>query len=298
MEHLRGRLYLGGAFALAGTSAVAGFLLSKKLPGFTITFLSMCIVLLGLLPFYGTRTLRAVRGLTRHNWRMLFSQAVLGIFLFRMFLLFGVRLTSTAQAGMLTGTTPAITAVMAHFILKERISGRMALGIAATVAGIFLLQKQGAFSLQTYGSPVWGSVLILCAAASEAAFNILSRHDLAGSTTAAEALHPMVQTLLVSAIALVLSVLPALLEQPMAAIRALNVSEWLALLWYGLIVTALAFSFFYAGVKRCGAYTVAAFSGVMPLTAVLLSTLLLGEAVSLPQWIGGGLILLSMWLIG
>ena len=71
---------------------------------------------------------------------MLLSQATFGIVLFRMFLLLGVRRTSTAEAGILTGATPAITAVMAYFILKERLSWLSVFGIAGTVTGIVLLQ--------------------------------------------------------------------------------------------------------------------------------------------------------------
>lgn len=42
----------------------------------------------------------------------------------------------------------------------------------------------------------------------------------------------------------------------------------------------------------------AAFSGMMPLTAMLLSVTLLGEAAGWTQWIGGALVMLGMALIG
>ncbi|EFU41064.1 hypothetical protein PVOR_15584 [Paenibacillus vortex V453] len=44
--------------------------------------------------------------------------------------------------------------------------------------------------------------------------------------------------------------------------------EWLALVWYVPIVTALAFIWWYAGIKRCQVATAAAFSGMMPFTAI------------------------------
>ena len=298
MNSLQGKLYLTGAFSLAGTSVVTGYLLAAKLSGFTITAISMAIVLVGLLPFYAAETLRTVRKLTRREWSFLFFQAVFGIVLFRMFLLFGVRSTSTAEAGILTGTTPAITAVIAYFILKERLSGLTATGIAATVAGILLLQGPNLLSIRFSGQHLLGNALILCAAASESTFNIIARKHKAGDGQhATTPIHPMVQTLLVSAIALSLAIVPALLDHPFAQLPALGWQEWLALIWYGIIVTALAFAFFYSGAKRCDAYTIAAFSGMMPLTSMLLSVLLLRESISIVQWTGGALILLSMTLI-
>jgi drug/metabolite transporter (DMT)-like permease len=299
MRSTLGKFYLTGAFALAGTSVITGYVLSEKLSGFTITAVSMGVVLAGLLPFYFRKTLRAIRALTGRDWLTLAAQAVFGIFLFRMFLLLGVRQTSATEAGILTGTTPAITAAMAFFILRERPSGFSAAGIAATVAGIILLQGGGLFAANFASGHLLGNALVLLAAASESAFNIIARSQMAGASRSARvALHPMVQTLLVSAMTFCLCAVPALLERPFAALSTLGLREWFALAWYGLAVTALAFAFFYAGARRCGAYAIAAFSGLMPLTAMLLSILLLREHEGLLQWTGCLLILLGMLLIG
>lgn len=298
MGSIQGKLYLTGAFSLAGTSVVTGYLLSTKLAGFTITTISMAIVLLGLFPFYWRKTLRTIRALTRRDWRMIFFQAVFGIFLFRMFLLLGVQQTSTAEAGILTGTTPAITAAMAYWLLKERLSLVTVAGIGSAAAGIILLQGNGLLSLQFSGRHLLGNALILCAAASESTFNIIARKQKTGNANHSPTpVHPMVQTLLVSAVALSLSIVPALLEHPFGVLPSLGLWDWLALVWYGLVVTALAFSFFYSGAKRCDAYTIAAFSGMMPLISLLLSVILLREKIGVLQWTGGAMILLGMTLI-
>lgn len=299
MRRMKGKLYLLGAFSLAGTSVITGHILAMKLSIFTITAISLGIVLICLFPFYATKTVQTIRMLTKNDGIMILFQAVFGIFLFRTFLLFGVNLTSTVEAGILTGTTPAITSLLAFFFLKERFSGITVLGIGCTIAGIILLQGINLFSAQFSVGHILGNALIICAAVSESTFNIISRkHKARAHDEPAVQLHPMVQTLLVSAIAFVLSIVPALWEFPLASIQELGGKEWFALFWYGLVVTALAFVFFYEGVKRCDAYTTAAFSGMIPLTSMLLSLLLLKEKIECAQWIGGLLIILSMALIG
>jgi drug/metabolite transporter (DMT)-like permease len=70
------------------------------------------------------------------------------------------------------------------------------------------------------------------------------------------------------------------------------------LLWYGVFVTALAYLCWYAGIKRSGAFTAAAFTGLMPLTSMLLSTILLRESTGLLQWLGGVCVIAGMLLIG
>lgn len=300
MKKTKGKICLLLGFSLAGTSVITGYTLSAKLGSFTITAASLGIMLLCLLPFYGAKTIQTMRLLKRGDWKMLVLQAVFGIFAFRIFLLFGIGLTSTLEAGILTGTTPAITSVLAFFILKEQFSGWTAIGIACTVSGIVLLQGGNLFAVAFSIQHMGGNLLVLCAAASEAAFNIISRRHRAkqhDNDTEVQ-IHPIVQTLLVSGIAFVLSMIPALAEQPFNALQTTGAKEWLSLLWYGLIVTALAFVFFYEGIKHCDAYTTAAFSGMIPLTSMLLSVFLLHEPIGYAQWAGGFLIISSMLLIG
>ncbi|MGI2296368.1 DMT family transporter [Paenibacillus sp. GXUN7292] len=299
MNKIKGKIYLLLAFSLAGTSVITGYILSETLGSFTVTFVSLGIMLLCLAPFYGAETVKTIRLLKNGDWKMLILQAIFGIFLFRIFLLSGVSLTSTVEAGILTGTAPAITAVLAYLVLREMPSGWTAAGIACTVMGIVLLAGVNIYSAAFSAEHLGGNVLILCAMASESTFNIISRRHRAKQLyETGIPIHPMVQTLIVSAVAFVLSIIPALMEQPFAALQMIGLNEWLALIWYGLIVTALAFVFFYAGVKHCDAYTTAAFSGMIPLTSMLLSLLLLREAISYAQWAGGFLIISSMLMIG
>ena len=111
-------------------------------------------------------------------------------------------------------------------------------------------------------------------------------------------MHPLLQTTMVAAIALVLCALPALWEQPVQRLSALHWAEWLALIWYGLFVTALAFVCWYAGIRQCGAFAAAAFSGMMPLTTMLLSVTVLREPIGWQQCWGGLLVVAGMVWIG
>lgn len=293
-------LFLAGAFSLAGTSVVTARYFSGSLGLFTITAVSLFLALFILLPLSWKELARAGRRLLWKDWMLLFLQALFGIVLFRFFLLSGLELTSSAEAGILTGATPAVTVVLAVLLLRESTDRLALLGIASTIVGIGLLQlvsstgAVGTFSLDHLA----GNALVFCAASSESLFNVLSRKFAAASgTTQREKLHPMAQTALVTAIAFALSAVPALFERPAAALPGLTWTEWLALAWYGPVVTALAFIFWYAGIQRCRVSTAAAFSGLMPFTSLLLSVTLLGERSFWLQWAGGVLVILGIVLI-
>ncbi len=294
---MKGRLLLFGAFTLAGTSVVAAKSLAGRLGPFTIAAMSLLFALGLLLPVCGGRWIKAVRGMSKRAFGAAFLQAFFGMFLFRALLIHGVSRTSSAEAGVLTGATPAITALLAWVVLKEPAGRRTLTGISATVLGVLFVQGLGGQARLSAGH-IAGNIFVLCAAASESVFNILSRISASKKTHDRVPLDPPIQTALVSAIALILCLVPALMERPLAHLSAIALREWLSLGWYGVFVTALSYLCWYAGIKRSDALTAAAFSGMIPLTSMLLSTLVLGERPGLSQWTGGVLVVVGMALIG
>jgi drug/metabolite transporter (DMT)-like permease len=299
MQRIKGSVFLFCAFTLAGTSVISAKFVSGRLGVFTIAAASLLFAILCLLPLCANILIKTIRLMEKREWLMLFLQALFGIFLFRMFLLQGLLRTSAGEAGILTGATPAVTALLAMVILKEPASVKSLAGILSTVGGILLIQ--GALSPGNEFLPenFWGNMLVLCAAGSESLFNMFSRMNyLKAASRQKEPFNPVVQTMLVSGIALLLCIIPALFEQPVSSLMALGIKEWLSLIWYGVFVTALAFIFWYAGIKRRSVYAAAAFSGMMPFTSLFLSVMVLGEQAGWWQWSGGALIILGMFLIG
>ena len=296
--NLKGPLYLFGAFTLAGTSVIAARFVSSYLGVFTTTVVSLFFAVLCLLPLCRGSLIKIIKQMKVKDWLMLLLQALFGIFLFRMFLLKGLSHTSSGEAGILTGATPAATALLARFALKEQVNRKSLFGILSTLCGILLIQGVLMTAMELRAEHLWGNVLVLCAALSEALFNILSRINNLKAAGQDEPLNPVIQTALVSAIALILCIIPSLFEEPVTSLMSLGTKEWLSLAWYGIFVTALAFIFWYAGIKRCTAHTAAAFSGMMPFTSLTLSVIILGEAAGWQQWSGGILIIIGMLLIG
>lgn len=298
MKKLIGMLYLFGAFTLAGTSVISARLVVGKIGNFTIASVSLLFALLCLLPVT-VRKLPIIRQMKLADWLSLGLQALFGIFLFRTFLLFGLRLTSSAEAGILTGATPAVTTLLARLILKEKMNRRKWFGIICTVSGIIIVQGLLLPGNRFIPEHLLGNLLILCACICESSFNVCSR-TLAVRTQKGRGvpLPPILQTLLVSGLAMLLCLIPAAFEQPIQSLSGIGVKEWLALFWYGAFITALAFIFWFAGNRRCNATTAAAFSGMMPFTALILSVLFLKESAGLQQWMGGILIIAGMVFIG
>jgi drug/metabolite transporter (DMT)-like permease len=299
MKQLKGMFFLFGAFVLAGTSVIAARFLMGRLGTFTITTVSLFFAILFLIPPAGKKAMETVGKMSGGDWANLVFQALFGIFLFRTFLLFGLVYTTAAEAGILTGATPAITAILSRLVLREPMGAKKLAGIFCTVAGVLFIQGLFIPGSQFAPAHIFGNLLVLCAAACESLFNICSRIAVLKTRSVNKApIPPIVQTVLVSLIAMVLCFIPACFEQPVTLLTKAGMPAWLSLIWYGVFVTALAFLFWYAGIKRCPASTAAAFSGMMPFTSLILSVLILGERTVIQQWCGGILVILGMVLIG
>ena len=292
-----GKLYLTGAFTLAGTSVVSARFVSGRLGVFTIAAVSMAFALLLLVPLCGRKLLHSLKTITLRQAATVWIEAFFGMFLFRFLLLNGVARTSVLEAGILTGATPAITALFAWAFLRETAKIRTLGGIVATIVGVLLVQGVAKSGGGLRLSHIIGNLLVLGAAASESIFNILCRSSAVKKAATGDPLDPLVQTTLVTLSALLFCLIPAAFEQPIARLGQIGLVEWSALLWYGFFVTALAYLCWYAGIKRCGAFTAATFTGLMPLTSMVLSTLLLREPTDLFQWLGGSCVIAGMLLI-
>lgn len=299
LKQIKGMLFLLGAFILAGTSVIAARFVTGKLGAFTITAVSLFFALLSLLPFSAKKLKSAILQMSMRNWGFIFMQALFGVFLYRMFLLFGLLRTSSVEAGILTGATPAVTAILARLLLRETTDRKKQCGILCTIGGIFLVQGLLLPDSKFLVDHLRGNLLVLCAAVCESLFNTCSRivvvkNQLDGSRQ----IPPVVQTTLVSTVALVFCIVPALFEHPVQSLSHAGAREWAALIWYGVFITALAFLFWYEGIWCCSVSTAAAFSGMVPFTSLTLSVLLLGEKTHWNQWLGGLFIILGMVLIG
>ncbi|MBC7917742.1 MAG: DMT family transporter, partial [Rhodoferax sp.] len=69
-------------------------------------------------------------------------------------------------------------------------------------------------------------------------------------------------------------------------------------LYLGVVTAALALLAFSWGAARLSPTALTVATLVEPLTAVVLAALFLGEQLSVLQWLGGGLLLLSIWGLG
>lgn len=285
-------LLLAGGMAIFGSGTPISKVVTGAFPVFVASLVRMLLAAAVLVPLLAL-TRRAANDekpllprLPVSDWLRVAGIAVAGMFLFSVFMLYGMKEVSGAVGGIVMATTPAVTATGAVLFLGDRLDRWTTIAIAAAVAGVLAVNVGGA-SGDGGGNLVLGSALVFGAVCGEAAYTLLGKR-----------LSADVDPLTIAAIA---AVLASLLFAPLAAIQldqvewgAIVLGEWLALAWWGLATMALGSLLWYAGVAKVPGTVASAFMGVMPVSALLLSYLLLGESFAWIHLVGMAAVLLGI----
>jgi drug/metabolite transporter (DMT)-like permease len=275
--------------AIVGSSVVVGKLLVTTLPVFLIGGLRFALAALILLPM----VLVSERGLPRLRRRdlgVLVLQAFTGIFLFNTLLLYGLTFSSAAESGIVTSTTPAVVAALSVLLLREPWTRARALGVAFAVAGLLAINVGGSSGAERGPRPGLGHLLVFGAVVSEGLFVVCSR-------VLAQRLRPLVVATGISVLGLLMFAPFAMRDVRRVGLAHLGAGEWMAIGYYGMVVTVLAFLLWARGIARVRAGTAAVFTGVLPVSAVTLAYLILGERALWSHLVGAACVIVGIVLV-
>jgi len=216
--------------------------------------------------------------------------ALIGMVGFSIFMLLGMRNISGVIGSIIMSTTPAITAIGAFLFLNNQLGWRKITAIVLAVVGVLILQLSRQDSGGTDNNVLLGSILIFLAVCSEATFTLLGR-------VVTQDLNPVLITFITSVAAVILFIPLMIYDLTRFDTSAVTASSVLALLWWGVGTLSIGTTVWYSGVKRVEGSIAAGFMGVMPLSALILSYILLDEAFQWVHVLGFGIVLVGIFLI-
>jgi len=228
--------------------------------------------------FVGEKSREA--GLRRRDLPWLASAIFSGGIVGPILLLVGLRLTPASSASLLLNLEAVFTATLAWFVFKENFDRRIALGMAAIVAGGMLLSWAGRPEL---GIP-WGPLAIAGACLAWAIDNNLTRNVSAGDPIQIAAAKGLVAGTMNLIIALALGA-----TLPRAV--AIGEAEVLGFMSYGVSLTLFLLALRHIGTARTGAYFSTA-----PFVGALVSIFILKDSITIAFVIAATLMLIGIWL--
>ncbi len=263
--------YLLLGMIIFGSGTPISKIVTGAFPVFVASGLRMVVGALLLLPFvlFRKEGREKLAALEKRDWLVVFAVALVGMFAFSVLMLYGMKLVSGVVGSIVMSVTPAVTAVGSFVFLKDKLGWRKAAGVALAVGGVLVLNLAGGGE-GSGSNVVLGSLLIFGAVCGEAGYTLLGK-------VATERLSPLMLAGLSAGLAAILFVPFALFQWGSFDIAAVSTGDWLALAWWGGGTLALGSWLWYRGVERVEGSTAAGFMGVMPVSALALSYLLLGE---------------------
>jgi drug/metabolite transporter (DMT)-like permease len=220
----------------------------------------------------------------RAIWRAFFAMGLLNNAIPFSLIVWGQSHIASGVAAIMNASTPLFTVLLAHWLTQdERLTAGRVIGVALGLAGVAAMM--GGAALGGTGASVAGQAACLAAAVSYALAGIYGRRFRAlGVRPLATA------TGQVTASSLILLPLALLADRPWT-LAAPGTATLLALVGVAALSTALAYVVFFRLLASAGATNLLLVTFLIPVTAILLGVMVLGETL-LPRH------LLGMALIG
>jgi len=195
--------------------------------------------------------------------------------------------TTASQAGMITAILPLLVAVVAHIVLKEHLSRRTLIGFFIAIVGVVWLSLAAEADV-TAPNPLLGNfyefLAMVCATGYVIQLKQLtSRYN------------PFFLTA-VQAFAGCLFFFPLMLFPPTTLPTHFTVTGVAAVVYLGALITLGAYGCYNYGVSRIPVSQATAFINLIPVFAVILGWLILGETFTGSQYLAAGIVFWGVYL--
>jgi drug/metabolite transporter (DMT)-like permease len=260
-------------------------ILLKSMGLFTSVFLRFACAAAVLLALLWLRERRLPR-LSPRELAMVIVLGLLGITVYNTLFTAALALVDASRAALIVPTNPAFTALFAALLLRERLSGTRAVGVALCVAGALWVLARGdprSFTGLQFG--VGELILVLCIFM-WTAYTLLGR-------IALSTLSPLALTAYMMAAGTIPLAVPASVEG--AQLADVTWEGWAAFAYLVVFGTVIPFLWFSEGVKALGAARASQWINLVPPIAVLESVWLLDEPFPPSLLVGLALVVLGLY---
>lgn len=268
----------GGSFMFVAVAV-------KELPAMLIVLARVGIAALILIPVH--LVLQGPLPRDSKTWFACAGMSILNNVLPFTAIAWGQHAISGGLASVINATTPMFGAIFMAFFALEAITTRKVLALGLGFIGVIIL-KGGNFG--DLGPQSLGIIAVIFASACYGLSSVWSKKFLMGIPPMTTATCQLITSSSVMAILV-------LLFSDVKLYAAASFNTWAALLTLAALSTSIAYLIFFRIIQRAGASFVILVTMLVPLSAILLGFLVLGETLSVHEVIGAAIILGALVII-
>ncbi|MER2012953.1 MAG: DMT family transporter [Psychrobacter alimentarius] len=255
----------------------------------SLAFASLRVILAGLTMLVFVLLKKKNRQGIRENWKVLTLVGLFSAAIPFVLFSFSARSVNAGVLAVLNASVPMMSGFIASTFFKDRLSKKQILGLVIGVVGVIILMSENLFGEQaaTSGSGLLSMGYALLACVGYAVGANITRNYL-------DNVSPVAITAGSLIIGSVIMLPVALYEFPYG--KSISLMAWVSVICIGVLSTAIALIFMNQLIKSIGPMRATSITLVIPIFAIILGYLLLGEALDTPAIIGSVVILFGTYL--
>ena len=215
--------------------------------------------------------------------------AMTGVVTYNICFFNGLKYIEAGRAAVIIANNPILIAIFSAIIFKERLSWIQTCGILLSVTGAITVITRGHLLDILAGSLGWGELLIFCSVLSWVAFSLIGKMILSD-------LSPLISVTYAATIGAGVLLFPALQEGLLSQAPGYTTVDWISLFFLGFFGTVIGFIWYYQGIRIIGATRAGLFINFVPISAIVLAYVILGEQVTASLFFGTIMVISGVYL--
>jgi len=222
------------------------------------------------------------------HWLRIVLLGLTGVAGYNLCFMAGLETVPASRGSLIIALNPAATMLGAALFLHEPLTLTKIAGMLLALVGV-AIELSGGNPLALFdGGAGAGELLLFGCVLSWAAYTLLGKKMTGISPLAITTYAALTGTAMLAVGAFVRGDL---------GFPQVSRNAWIALVYMGTLGTAVAFVWFLEGVKELGPARASIFVNLVPVAAIALGALLLGEKITVPMLVGAALVVSGVWII-
>ncbi|WP_209122246.1 DMT family transporter [Alkalihalobacillus sp. BA299] len=271
-----------------GSAFIAGKVAVESFEPATVAFFRFLGATLLLFPIMWTMEKNRPKP-TKKDWGLFALLGLTGICIYNICFFLASKHAPVIKSSLFIASNPVLIVLLSGLFLKETITKRHIVGMSVALFGVVIIISNGRLlDLVKIGfEPI--DFILLGAVISWALYSVLGKVVLGKYSAIVSTTYAVFFG--------TLFLLPfALYELTWSQIKGAPLGVWASLLHMSIFVTVISFIMYYQGIKKVGAAKASIFINVMPVSAVIMATLFLGEKFTFAHGIGALFVLSGVYI--
>lgn len=283
----KGHYYLLMIFAtlLFAGAFIAGKLGSSDFSPVMMTFLRIGLAVVILMPIMIIKE-KNIR-LTRKELFLVFRLGLVGMTFYHLLFFTALRYTTASNASVINGTMPIITAIIAAFVLKEKLSFKSIVFIVTAFIGVLTIITNWNLMVLFEMTFSKGDILMLCGTISWATYSVMIKK-------ANSDMSPLKMTTYTLLMCFLIITPFAIREIIIYDALSVPFESYYTIIYMAIFPTVIGYTIQQGAIKTIGPSTASLFINLVPFFSIILSMIILKEPLNPLNILSGMIIITSV----